>query len=441
MAEENDDSTLQPEHYDIIFAGAGLSGLTLAVELARRPAFQDKKILLLDRDNKQQNDRTWCFWATDAEPLPPVVFRSWDRCRFFAAGFETDMDIAPYRYRMVRGIDFYHWADAELRKNPNIHRVHAAISDLDADCGLVRTDAGDFTADLIFNSAFTKTRVLPEAGGAYPGPPFSILTDRMVGATSSRPDNSAAASSKSIFLLQHFKGWIIETPAPAFDPGAVTFMDFRIEQHGETRFVYVLPFSETRALVEFTVFSPAMLPPDTYDQELRRYLSTFLKINDFTIAEEEFGVIPMTDFPFPVRQEGKVIHIGTAGGFVKASSGYAFKRTQRKVRAFVDAWERTGHPDSRVFQSPRIFRLFDSIFLRVLHDRNELGHIVFANLFQKLPPTLVLRFLDEDSTPFENLRLVSAPPSAPFLRALGKLVFQTAGMTQSQVKSATPPFP
>ncbi|MBK9337091.1 MAG: lycopene cyclase [Lewinellaceae bacterium] len=412
MEEQNDNSTLQPEHYDIIFAGTGLSGLTLAVELARRPAFQDKKILLLDRDRKQQNDRTWCFWATDAEPLPPVVFRSWDRCRFFSTGFETSMDIAPYRYRMVRGIDFYNWANAELRKNPNIHRVHATISDLNPSRGLVRTDAGEFTADLVFNSAFTKTRVLPEAGGAYPGPPFSIL-----------PDNRGATRSTSIFLLQHFKGWIIETPAPAFDPGSVTFMDFRIEQHGETRFVYVLPFSENRALVEFTVFSPAMLPPETYDQELRRYLSAFLKINDFEIKEEEFGVIPMTDFPFPARQEGKVIHIGTAGGFVKASSGYAFKRTQRKVRAFVDAWERTGRPDARTFQSPRIFRLFDSIFLRVLRDRNELGHVIFSNLFQKLPPTLVLRFLDEDSTPLENLRLVAAPPARPFLRAFFQLLF------------------
>ncbi len=223
---------------------------------------------------------------------------------------------------------------------------------------------------------------------------------------------------EKVFLLQHFKGWIVETPTPAFDPGKVTFMDFRIPQQGETRFVYVLPFSKTHALVEFTVFSPALLAADTYDQELRQYLRDYLKIADFNIEEEEFGVIPMTDFPFPARQEGRVIHIGTAGGFVKASSGYAFKRTQRKVRAFADAWERTGSPDARVFQSPWIFRIFDSIFLRVLHNRNELGSVIFRKLFQKLPSALVLRFLDEDSSALDNLRLVSAPPAGPFLRAL-----------------------
>ena len=412
---------------DILFAGAGLAGLTLALELARRPAFRDKKILLLDRDRKQQNDRTWCFWATDAEPLPPVVFRSWERCRFFASGFETDMDIAPYRYRMVRGIDFYRWADAELARCPNVRRLQATITGLDAEHGRVHTDIGTFTGDVVFNSAFVKTRVLPDAHTAYPAPPLSV-----------QPTGGAAEEAhsggmlrhwlglggallrkrKPVFLLQHFKGWIVETETPAFDPSTVTFMDFRIEQQGETRFVYVLPFSPTRALVEFTVFSPALLAPEAYDAALRRYLSDFLNVRAFEIDETEFGVIPMTDYPFPSRAEGKVIHIGTAGGFVKASSGYAFKRTQRKVRAFVDVWERTGSPDARVFRSPRTFRQFDSILLRVLHRQNGLGHDIFKSLFQQLPPTLVLRFLDEDSTPWENLRLVSAPPAWPFLRAV-----------------------
>jgi len=404
-------------HYDILFTGAGLSGLSLALEIARRPAFRDKKILLLDRDRKQQNDRTWCFWATDNEPLPPVVFRSWDRCRFHAPGFDTHMDIAPYRYRMVRGIDFYNWATSELDKFANVHRLQTTITDLDAARGLVRTDIGDFTGDVVFNSAFVKTPVLPAANAVYPNPPFSVLPNQSGGVTISRP-STTNLTSKSIFLLQHFKGWIIETPTPAFDPDTVTFMDFRIEQKGETRFVYVLPFSETRALVEFTVFSPALLAAADYDEEVRSYLRDFLNLRDFHIEEEEFGVIPMTDYPFPARQEGRAFHIGTAGGFVKASSGYAFKRTQRKVRAFVDAWERTGRPDARMFQSPRIFRVFDSIFLRVLKKQNALGSIVFKNLFQKLPSTLVLRFLDEDSTASENLRLVSAPPVWPFLMAL-----------------------
>ena len=401
----------QTTTYDIIFAGAGLSGLTLALELARRPAFREKKMLLVDRDHKQQNDRTWCFWASDDEPLPPVVYQSWDRCRFFSPEFETVMDISPYRYRMVRGIDFYNWAKNELKKYPNIDLCAADITGIDAERGLVQTSVGEFSATHVFNSAFTKTRILPKAGAHYPNPPLSVLNG--TSAEGSPPNHNGHSC-----LLQHFKGWMIETADPVFDPAAMTFMDFRIPQHGQTRFVYVLPFSPTRALVEFTVFSPALLNMEEYKTELQGYIQNFLKINRFEILEEEFGVIPMTDIPFPNRAEGRVIHIGTAGGFVKASRGYAFKRTQRKCRAFADAWERNGRPDPAFFRSTRTFRIFDSIFLRVLANRNELGGAVFTDLFRKLPPDLVLRFLDEDSTFAENFRLVNAPQRRPFWQAM-----------------------
>ncbi|MCC6461236.1 MAG: lycopene cyclase [Saprospiraceae bacterium] len=396
---------MQTESYDIIFAGAGLSGLTLALELLRRPAFQQHSMLLIDRDEKRHNDRTWCFWAEENEPLPPVIFNTWARCDFFGTNFQQRMDIAPFRYHQVRGIDFYQWAKAELARHPKVRFLTAAIHRMDAESGRVETDAGAFSANWVFNSAFTRTQVLPAATGLYPNPPFS-------------PEPATAAPPAAILLLQHFKGWLIETPQPAFDPAAMTFMDFRIEQTGETRFVYVLPFSETRALVEFTVFSPALLAAEAYGAALRDYLRQYLGVTDFSIVEEEFGVIPMTDFPFPARREGRLIHIGTAGGFVKASSGYAFKRTQRKIRALVDAWEKNGVPDPAYLRSPWLFRAFDSIFLRVLANQNALGRRIFSDLFRQLPPALVLRFLDEDSTFVENLRLVSAPPTWPFLRAL-----------------------
>lgn len=395
---------MQTKPYDIIIAGTGLSGFTLALELIRRPFFRDKRILLLDRDVKKANDRTWCFWAVPEEPLPPVLAKTWNHCWFYSPGFAHKMTIAPYRYCMVRGADFYRWALKQIDRAPNISRIQTTITRLDAANGQVHTHAGVFQGGLVFNSALTKIPVLPKPTEDYPNPPLT-------------PEQTEGRGDKAIFLLQHFKGWLIQTRHPAFDPDAVTFMDFRIEQAGETRFVYVLPLSETEALVEFTIFSPALLPQKAYETALADYLREYLGIDDYRIMEEEFGVIPMTDFPFPAAREGKVIHIGTAGGFVKASSGYAFKRTQRKLRAFVADWERNGTPDPAVLRSEKIYRAFDSIFLRVLCNQTILGREIFESLFRKLPPDLVLRFLDEDSTFVDNLRLISAPPARPFLRA------------------------
>jgi lycopene beta-cyclase len=399
-------------HWDIILAGSGLSGLTLALELSRRPFFQDKKILLLDRDEKTKNDRTWCFWATDdeMEGLPPVVFKTWDNCLFFGEKFETALDIAPYRYRMVRGLDFYNWAKLELAKKTNVQRVTANITHLNAKSGTVATDIGDFAGEWVFNSAFTKIPLLPQDSNLYPNPPLSPIS------------NLQFPISNFQFLLQHFKGWLIETPTPAFDPAAMTFMDYRLEQKGETRFVYVLPFSESRALVEFTVFSPALCSAEEYDAELHRYIREFLKIKEFRIEEEEFGVIPMSDFPLSPTSEGRVINIGTAGGFVKASSGYAFKRTQRKLRLFADDWEKNGQPNPALLRSEWRYRFYDSVMLRVLKENAVSGKDFFTGLFQKLPAPLVFRFLDEDSTFADDIQLLSAPPTWPFFKTALKQI-------------------
>ncbi len=396
---------IKAQLYDIVFAGAGLAGLATAVEMLRHPFFQQKRILLIDRDHKQHNDRTWCFWATDDEPIPPVVYRSWDGCRFLTPDFEATLDIAPYRYRMVRGLDFYRWAESELGRWPNVQRLVANMRNICPESGIVRTDAGDFAGEFILNSAFTPVRLLPEGTTDLWQPPLSAAA-------------GGPPTGRATLLLQHFKGWLVETPKPVFDPKAMTFMDFRIEQKGETRFVYVLPLSAHRALVEFTIFSPALLPAAAYDEALHQYLHRQLGLRQYEVTEEEFGVIPMTDYVFPKRAKGRVIHIGTAGGFVKASSGYAFKRTLRRARAFVSAWAQTGTPDTRHLRTRPLFHLLDSVLLRVLYNQNDLGGVVFTSLFRKLPPALVLRFLDEDSSWLDTARVISAPPSWPFSRAL-----------------------
>ena len=48
--------------YDYIIIGAGASGLLLADAMGNDSFFADKKILILDKEAKKTNDRTWCYW-------------------------------------------------------------------------------------------------------------------------------------------------------------------------------------------------------------------------------------------------------------------------------------------------------------------------------------------------------------------------------------------
>jgi lycopene beta-cyclase len=64
--------------YDYIIVGAGAAGLMLANAMALDPFFSDKRILILDKDPKEANDRTWCFWekneASGGSHLLRLVF-------------------------------------------------------------------------------------------------------------------------------------------------------------------------------------------------------------------------------------------------------------------------------------------------------------------------------------------------------------------------------
>ena len=59
----------------------------------------------------------------------------------------------------------------------------------------------------------------------------------------------------SNILLQHFEGFIVNSKKDVFDDKTVILMDFRCDQSKGMHFIYLLPFSKKKALVESTMFS------------------------------------------------------------------------------------------------------------------------------------------------------------------------------------------
>lgn len=371
-------------HYDFIIAGGGCAGLSLLMRLLHTPQWRDKNILLIDKAPKTANDRTWCFWETKAGLFEPVVHHSWDQLYFFSDQTERLFSIAPYRYKMIRGIDFYSYVYAYMSKFKNVTTEWGEVTDLRStdSTSQVMVNGNLHTADYVFNSLLLQP---PDLTNYYA-------------------------------LQQHFKGWFIRMEKPSFDVGKATLMDFRVGQEHGTTFVYVLPFSSTTALIEYTLFTRDLLKPEAYDEALENYVSQFLKVDSYTIEEEEFGVIPMTNYPFP-PSHGRIINIGTAGGQTKSSSGYTFQFIQKHSDRIIEALNKTGKPYLEKSPAEKRFAFYDATLLHILDKRKLEGAHVFTDLFRKDDPRTVLKFLDNETSLAEDINIMKRLPKVTFAKA------------------------
>lgn len=358
-----------------------MAGLSLAFYL-NQSTMRDKKILIIDREIKNQNDHTWCFWEKEENPFESIIYRKWSNVWFHGTNdFSEFLSLENYAYKMIRAVDFYQFILSQINENAGFTFLQAEIISVEND--VVKTNKGEFSADKFVFDSFTRK--------TYDNPKYQNL-------------------------WQHFLGWVIETETEKFKPNEPTLFDFRVEQKNECRFAYILPFSPKKALIEFTVFSDNLLPREIYEKNLSNYITEILKIGDYKILESESGVIPMSDEPHEEFPAEKTIRIGTAGGYVKASTGYSFQRTQRRLQKLVRDLEK-GQRSKNEGLRFSWKNYLDSVLLNVLLTKKHPADDVFTHLFKHNKTTQVLKFLDEDTSLREDLRIMRSVPIRPFTKA------------------------
>ncbi|MCK0144293.1 lycopene cyclase family protein [Arenibacter sp. F26102] len=376
--------------YDYIIIGAGASGLLLADALGKDNFFAQKTILLLEKNLHKQNDRTWCFWEIGQGDFDDILHKTWDHIFVADDKFSKRTPIAPYTYKMLRAEDFYHTYRNKINGHTNITFLEGNVKEIqDKDHEvLVTTDTDAFKGRKIFNSIFDYKPLLKQK--RYP------------------------------VLQQHFIGWFIKTTKPIFDRDQATFMDFSVPQKGNTRFMYVLPFSQTEALVEYTLFSENVLLEQEYEGAIKSYLNN-LDCKDYEILEKEKGSIPMSCYNFNVHNSRNILHIGIAGGWAKPSSGYNFMRTYQKTGALIPFLKKD-KPLNTFFKKDR-FWFYDLLLLDILHRKNNKGRLIFGQLFKQRKAQSIFKFLDEKTSIWEDLKIIAACPKKEFIQALIRRVF------------------
>ncbi len=380
--------------YDFILAGGGMAGLSFAYYLAQS-SLSNKRVLIIDRGIRKE--QTFCYWNSDSGEFDFLAEKSWDSLYFHSARPSSlKIAIEPYSYRKINGNAWFSFIESELLKHPNIHYLGAEIKSINYQ-GLgscVTTSEGDYYASEKIIDSFS---------------PFPCENDN--------PKH----------LKQHFLGWVVECNFNNFETDAAHLFDFRVAFGNECEFMYVLPTSPRKALFEYTFFSSTLRDPDFYRDKIKSYLFAYygLTEDDYLLKDEESGVIPMRNNPNkPENLYQKRLKIGITGGFVKSTTGYSFYRTQKFCQDLVSTLEKGPSASLVIPVNPWKIWL-DEVFLQVLIDQKIAGSKVFETLFHNNKPALLLKFLQEETTVREDLRLMWSVPTFPFVRAALKTIYRS----------------
>jgi lycopene beta-cyclase len=294
---------------------------------------------------------------------------------------DAAVDLGAYRYNMIRGADLHRRVRGALERNAQATTLHGTVERIDdgAEGAYVVVDGRTYAGRWVFDSRF----------------PLSALT---------------GDQAPYVHLRQHFRGWEIETPVPAFDPHVATFLDFRVPRSSPLSFFYVLPLSAQRALIDHVAIAAEPLAHHEHERSFAAYLSGVLGIAEHSILRVEQGVSPLTDRPFPRRIGRHIMTIGIPGGRLKPSTGYAFLRIQEDSAAIVRSLLCQGHPFA-VPPSPRRYRYFDAVILRIMQRHPHWIEPIFIALFTRQPAARFLRCLDEAASWRDNLLMLPAMPA------------------------------
>ncbi len=340
----------------------------------------------MDANLNKGNDRTWCFWEDQAGPFESIVCKTWSNIEVLKGAMHRSLPTAPFDYKMIQGIDFYTYISDFVKGFDNVEWVASTILSIDS---------------INANSA----RVIWEGGAAIADYVFSSI-------------NGERIQSK---LWQHFKGIVVEFDGPVFDDRVARLMDFNVPQMDATAFMYLLPLTDKKALVEYTLFSPTILEMAEYDLVLNAYMDEHYKGLAYQIQHSEMGAIPMTSKKL-TSNDGAVISIGTMGDAVKASTGYAFQFIQKQTQQIVYQLKLNQALTPAVHHTRHQF--YDAVLLYILEHKKMAGDEIFARIFKKNDAATVFRFLSNTSSILDDIRIMISLPTQIFLPAAIQVLFR-----------------
>ncbi len=382
MNQRNDERKV----YDFAFIGLGASNSLLLISLIQKGLLKNKRIIIFEGNSKSENDKTYCFWASDEEAivndLSQIISFRFDKIKVDDDVIKSIHNI-PYHY--IRSIDLYNFTLDKLNEE-NIHVVREDVQDLelDGDYNCISTKEDSYKSAYVFDSR----------------PPIINNLDN------------------HILLKQTFFGLHIRCEGSPFDLDVFEMMNFNVDQNDFTQFMYIIPFSANNALVEFTRFGSKPLEYEYATQLLDKYILE--NFGSYEILNAESGSIPMTTWTNAVHPSKSVLRTGTSANLIKPSTGYGFKNMYLFAEAVSKRIESNNLLNFNKISLPTKsrFKFYDSLLLIILFFWPSKGKSIFSKLFSRVPIKRIFTFLDEQTNLKDEIKIFSTLPVLLFLKAL-----------------------
>ena len=376
--------------FDYIIVGCGLSSLHLSYRFSKDNFFKNHSFLIIEK-NKSMRENFFSFWEKGEGEWDSIIKKKWVKGEFHSSRGKLKMDFSEYNYKTLNSLDFLNFVKNKLKNEKNFFFVNDTILKIRENSNkvIVVGNKKNYFAKHIFDSRLSK-RTLQDI-------------------------------KKHTSIKQHFLGWVIKTNEKEFDENSFIFMDYRIRDKNSTAFTYLLPFKKDEALIEYTYFSKYVCNKKVYEEFLKKYLKKYFYKSQFKIIKTESGIIPMTTYPFNMHSNKNITKIGIAGGWVKPSSGYSFKNCEKYSIKILENIKKGS--ELRIIPVKK-YSFLDKLLLGVLSSYNHRGETIFYKMIKRNYTKNILRFLDEESTLLEIIKIIISVRSIYFVRVFIKSLYK-----------------
>jgi lycopene beta-cyclase len=204
-------------------------------------------------------------------------------------------------------------------------------------------------------------------------------------------------------------------------------MDASVDQRDGYRFVYVLPFSPTRLLIEDTRYSDG---GELDLQELAAAVSDYAQNQGWFIRQvvrEEHGILPIAlahdAERFWAERPPDIPQAGMRAALFHPTTGYSLPEAVRVADLVGENWpigsaalaEKIRRHALERHRSQGFYRLLNRMLFRAAQPNKR--HLVLQR-FYKLPKPLIERFYAGRTSWSDIVRILTGKPPVPIHRAL-----------------------